>query len=135
GQWPGLVAHHLMDDAMFPVASPRLAGVAGISEPRQIAALPLISDLTQQGWRDWFRAAGVRGLELPAMHSFSDSSDAMRAAAFGIGAALARRHLALDWLQRGELVRPPGPVMNWRFASYAAYPARRPRSPGASRMN
>lgn len=134
GQWPGLVAHHLMDDAMFPVASPRLPGVEAIREPRQIATLPLISDLTQQGWRDWFRAAGVRGLELPAMHNFSDSADALRAAAFGIGATLARRHLVPDWLQRGELVRLPGPVMKARFSYYAVYPAHRPLSPAASRF-
>lgn len=131
GHWPGLVAHHLMDDAMFPVASPRLPEVAAISEPRQIPRLPLISDMTQQGWRDWFHAAGVRGLELPAMHSFSDSSDALRAAAVGIGAALARRHLALDWLQRGELVRLPGPTMKARFAYYAVYPAHRQPAPAA----
>lgn len=131
GHWPGLSAHHLMDDAMFPVASPRLPGVDAIREPRQIPSLPLISDLTQQGWRDWFQAAGVRGVELPAMHSFSDSSDAMRAAAEGIGAALARRHLALDWLQRGELVRLPGPTMKARFSYYVVYPAHRQPAPAA----
>lgn len=134
GHWPGLVAHHLMDDAMFPVASPRLPGVAGITGPRQIASLPLISDLTQQGWREWFRAAGVRGVRLPPMHSFSDSTDAMRAAAEGIGATLARRHLALGWLERGDVVRLPGPTMQARFAYYAVYPAHRPLAPAASKF-
>ena len=32
GHWPGLTAHHLMDDALFPVASPRCPGIDGISE-------------------------------------------------------------------------------------------------------
>ena len=65
----GLTAHHLMDDELFPVASPRWPASARSASPRQIANLPLVSDMALQGWRDWFRAAGVRGLDLPPMHS------------------------------------------------------------------
>lgn len=131
GQWAGLTSHHLMDDELFPVASPSLPGVAEVREARQIASLPLVSDLALQGWRDWFRAAGVRGLELPAMHTFSDSTDAMRAAVHGIGAALARRQIVTPYLQRHELVRLPGPALKARFAYYAVYPAHRPLAPAA----
>ena len=49
-----------MDDELFPVASPTLPGIDAIAELRQIAELPLISDNALQGWRDWFRAAGLR---------------------------------------------------------------------------
>ncbi|RYG13964.1 MAG: LysR family transcriptional regulator [Burkholderiales bacterium] len=131
GQWAGLTSHHLMDDELFPVASPALPGVAEVREARQIASLPLVSDLALQGWRDWFRAAGVRGLELPPMHTFSDSTDAMRAAVHGIGAALARRQIVMPYLQRHELVRLPGPALKARFAYYAVYPAHRPLAPAA----
>ncbi|GGD37646.1 LysR substrate-binding domain-containing protein [Pseudoxanthomonas indica] len=129
GQWPGLTAQHLMDDELFPVASPALPGVAAIAAPRDIARLPLVTDLALQGWRDWFRAAGVRGLRLPQMHSFSDSTDAMQAAVYGVGAALARRVVAQPYLQRGELLRLPGPALNARFAYYAVYPSHRPPRP------
>ena len=131
GHWPGLTAHHLMDDELFPVASPGLAGVAAVREPRDIARLPLVTDLALQGWRDWFRAADVRGLRLPDMHSFSDSTDAMRAAVYGIGAALARKHIATPYLQRYELIRLPGPALKARFAYYAIHPAHRPLHPAA----
>lgn len=131
GQWTGLTSHHLMDDELFPVASPALPGVADVREARQISSLPLVSDLALQGWRDWFRAAGVRGLELPPMHTFSDSTDAMRAAVHGIGAALARRQIVTPYLQRSELVRLPGPALKARFAYYAVYPAHRPLAPAA----
>ena len=67
GHWAGLTAHHLMDDELFPVASPALPGIEAVQEPRHIAQLPLVTDLALQGWRDWFRAAGVRGLRLPPM--------------------------------------------------------------------
>ncbi|HVK51780.1 MAG TPA: LysR substrate-binding domain-containing protein, partial [Pseudoxanthomonas sp.] len=129
GQWPGLTAQHLMDDELFPVASPALPGVAAIEAPRDIARLPLVTDLALQGWRDWFRAAGVRGLRLPQMHSFSDSTDAMQAAVYGVGAALARRVVAQPYLQRGELLRLPGPALKARFAYYAVYPSHRPPRP------
>jgi DNA-binding transcriptional LysR family regulator len=131
GQWPGLTAHHLMDDELFPVASPALAGAGDLTEPRQIASLPLVSDMALQGWRDWFRAAGVRGLNLPAMHTFSDSTDAMRAAVYGIGAALARKQIVMPYLQRYELIRLPGPALKARFAYYAVYPTHRPLNPAA----
>lgn len=131
GHWPGLTAHHLMDDELFPVASPGLAGVASVGEPHEIARLPLVTDLALQGWRDWFRAAGVRGLRLPEMHSFNDSTDAMRAAVYGVGAALARKHIATPYLQRYELIRLPGPALKARFAYYAVHPAHRPLHPAA----
>lgn len=132
GQWPGLSAHYLMDDELFPVASPALPGVEGMVEAKQIARLPLLSDHALQGWRDWFRAAGLRGLRLPDMHLLSDSTDVMRAAVYGIGAALARKHIAMPYLQRYELVRLPGPSLKARFAYYAVHPTHRPLSPAAT---
>ena len=132
GHWPGLSSHHLMDDELFPVASPALPGIAQITEPRQIADLPLLSDHALQGWRDWFRAAGLRGLRLPDMHLMSDSTDVMRAAVYGIGAALARKHIAMPYLQRYELVRLPGPAIKTRFAYYAVHPAHRPLTANAA---
>lgn len=132
GQWTGLTSHHLMDDELFPVASPALAGVGAVTEPRQIANLPLVSDMALQGWRDWFRAAGARGLDLPPMHIFSDSTDAMRAAVYGIGAALARKQIVMPYLQRYELIRLPGPALKARFAYYAVYPTHRPPNPAAA---
>src|SRR3546814_16511989 len=67
------------------------------------------------------------------MHMFNDSTDVMRAAAVGLGVVLARQHIAAPWLQRGELLRLPGPVPKTRFAYYVVHPAhRRPRAPAAA---
>src|SRR3546814_6368506 len=67
------------------------------------------------------------------MHMFNDSTDVMRAAAVGLGIGLARQHIAAPWLQRGELLRLPGPVLKTRFAYYVVHPAhRRPRAPAAA---
>ncbi|MBN5051830.1 LysR family transcriptional regulator [Stenotrophomonas sp. LMG 10879] len=132
GQWPGLHAQHLMDDNLFPVASPALPGVEALEDPARIAELPLLSDLSPQGWRDWFRHAGVRPPSpLPAMHTFADSTDAMRAAVYGMGAVLARTHVAQPYLQRYELVRLPGPALKARYAYYVVHAEGRPPSPAA----
>lgn len=131
GHWPGLNVVPLMEDEMFPVASPALPGVSGLRDVRDIPRLPLIEDMCEQGWRDWFRHAGLRGQRLGAMHSFNDSTEAMRAAVYGLGAVLARKHIALPYLHRHELVRLPGPVMKARFGYYIVHSAHRAPSPAA----
>jgi LysR family transcriptional regulator, glycine cleavage system transcriptional activator len=132
GHWPGLTAHHLMDDALFPVAAPTMPGIQRVSKPEHIARLPLVADLALQGWRDWFRAAGLRGVRLPQMHTFSDSTDAMQAAVYGMGAALGRKHIAAPYIERGELIQLPGPAMKPRFAYYIVHPAHRRPTPAAT---
>lgn len=132
GQWPGLHARHLMDDDLFPVAAPALAGVQGLQDPAHIARLPLLSDLSPQGWRDWFRHAGVRvPAALPPVHTFADSTDAMRAAVYGMGAVLARRHIAQPYLQRNDVLRLPGPPMKARYAYYVVHSDTQAPSPPA----
>ena len=87
GHWPELTAQHLMDEALFPVSSPKLPGLGALTESAHVARLPLIADLSRQGWHDWFRAAGVHGARLDERYHFSDTTDALNAAAFGLGAA------------------------------------------------
>lgn len=131
GHWPGLTAHHLMDDRLFPVAASSLAGFDAVRTPADIARLPLISDLARQGWRDWFRAAGVHGVRLDDRYIFSDSTDMLEAAAIGLGAALARQSIVTPWLASGRLRRLPGPDLPGRFAYHVVYPAHRRLRPAA----
>lgn len=134
GHWPGLTAHALMDDAMFPVAAAVMPGLARVRTAAHVAALPLISDLARQGWHDWFRFAGVHGARFHEAYTFSDSTDALNAAAHGLGAALAREQIAAPYLASGRLVRLPGPVMPSRFSYYVVYPAHRRLRPAAQRF-
>jgi DNA-binding transcriptional LysR family regulator len=55
----------------------------------------------------------------------------MRAAVYGIGAVLARKHIAQPYLQRYELVRLPGPALKARYAYYIVHAEHRPLSPTA----
>jgi LysR family glycine cleavage system transcriptional activator len=132
GHWPGLTAHHVMDDALFPLASPQLA--MGVTTAAEVARMPLVSDLARQGWQDWFRAAAVHGARLDVRHSFSDSTDALEAAARGLGAVLGREKIASPWLADGRLQRLPGPSLPTRWRYYVVYPAHRRLRPAAQRF-
>lgn len=131
GHWAGLTAHHLMDDALFPVAAPTCAGISRIADAAAITRLPLINDLARQGWHDWFRAAGVHGAKLDERYVFSDSTDALQAAVQGLGAALARARIVAPYLADGRLIRLPGPEVPTRWNYSIVYPAHRPLRPAA----
>jgi DNA-binding transcriptional LysR family regulator len=85
----------------------------------------LVSDLSRQGWHDWFRAAGVHGVKFDERYIFSDATSALNAATFGIGAALAREQSVKPYLSEGRLVRLPGPTVKARWGYYVVYPAHR----------
>jgi LysR family glycine cleavage system transcriptional activator len=129
GHWPGLTAHHVMDDALMPVADPATA--ARVTCAADIAGLTLIGDHARQGWADWFRAAGVHGVQLNVGHSFSDSTDAMEAAARGLGVALSREKIVGPWFDSGRLRQLPGPVLPTRWSYHVVYPSHRRLRPVA----
>ena len=129
GHWEGMSAHRLMDDTLFPLAPPALA--ARVREAADIAHLPRVTDLAQQGWHEWFRAAGVHGVSSEAAHVFSDSTDALDASAVGLGVVLARQRIAEPWLRDGRLQRLPGPALPARWQYYVVHPAHRRPSTAA----
>jgi LysR family transcriptional regulator, glycine cleavage system transcriptional activator len=128
GHWPGLTARHLMDEQLFPVAAPSLPGLAQVHGPADVLGLPLLADLSHQGWHDWLRHNGVHGARVDERFVFSDSTDMLRAASIGLGAAIARERIVAPWLASGHLQRLPGAPLPGRYAYYIVYPAhRRPR--------
>lgn len=132
GQWPGLSAQPLLDELLFPVIAPDFPERERIQSAADIARLPLIADLARQGWLDWFRLAGARRIRLPEAHIFSDSTDALLAAACGMGAVLARQRIVAPWLADGRLVRLPGPALRGRFGYYIIHSAHRRPSTAAA---
>jgi DNA-binding transcriptional LysR family regulator len=131
GQWPGLAAHLLMTETLFPVAAPTMVGVDAVTSAADIASLPLVSDRARQGWHDWFRAAGVHRVKPDERYHFSDTTDALNAAVFGLGAALARQRIVTPYLDNNRLRRLPGPELVARWSYYVVYPAHRKLRPPA----
>jgi LysR family glycine cleavage system transcriptional activator len=126
GQWPGLVARHLMDEEVFSVGSPSLLGGSGASDNAALLVrLPLIHDLTMPqavGFPSWSERLlrqevrlpkGVLGLQI------NSSAAVVQAALNGQGAALARRAFVSDELRAGRLERML-PAVKWpiRWAYY-----------------
>ena len=62
---------------------------------------------------------------------FSDSTDALKAAACGLGVTLARGVIAKPYLESGELVAVAGPQVPTRWQYFIVYPAHRPLKPAA----
>jgi LysR family glycine cleavage system transcriptional activator len=102
----------LLDEEVFPVASPRLVPPTRL--PLQVAELaewPLLHDMDAylpqkwMSWQAWFERAGVpvpppaRGLR------FADSIILVNAAVAGLGLAIAREPHIEAQLARGQLVR------------------------------
>ena len=120
----GLVATHLMDEAIFPVCGPGLAaGPPKLCTPSDLSGQVLLHDKVDDtaedpGWTVWCRAAGIAMPEAPARH-FSDAALVLQAATAGQGVALARLSLVREDLENARLVRPFGPVVRTRFSYYA----------------
>jgi LysR family glycine cleavage system transcriptional activator len=99
-----------MDDALYPVASRRHWNSIGERQPgRALAKARLLHDRDpSSAWERWFAMHPLQGVDLRAGTRFTSSDLVLRAAAEGLGVALARDRLAVDDLATGVLFRPFG---------------------------
>lgn len=105
GHWPGLNAHELFGERLYPVASPRLAAALGDAPgPDAIAALPLLHDSDTSQWRAWLAANGLRYAPRAIDRRFEDYDLVLAAAEAGLGVALLRSPLADHWVKEGRLL-------------------------------
>ena len=120
GHWHGLEAHKFLEDAFFPVASPRFNRGKLPTRPAELAKLPMMS-AAGEPWTPWFRAAGLK-LDEPRGPVFTDSSHLLQAAADGRAIALARRSIVEDDLRSGKLVRLFDIAIPAHGANYLVWP-------------
>ena len=108
GQWPGLVADHLIDIDFTPMCSPGfLAAHGGRLEPADLLTLPVISP-HDDWWGVWLREAGVDvpgGSIRPGMRLDSQANEGAAAIA-GQGIAVLTPFFWRDDVAEGRLVRP-----------------------------
>jgi len=105
GGWSGLESEHLIDQSIFPVASPRWVGK--LRSPADLANVPVIQDEgAALGWTEWLEQ-NLPGVA-PTLRGpvFSDPVLAFEAALSGQGVMLAWSLIASDALADGRLVRP-----------------------------
>lgn len=126
GHWPGLIAEHLFDEALVPMASPALvAKLGGKPALGELHRWPLLGDPGGH-WDRWFLQFGSAR---PARYvaGFDDSESLHRAAVEGVGVALARMTRARLLVESGLLVPLTEVSLRTDYAHYLVYP---PRSAG-----
>lgn len=104
GVWPGLVAHHLMDEVVVPVISPALRQALPMGAPADIAQhLLLLVAARPHVWKDWFTAQGLPVNRMRLGPQFELTSHLIQAVAAGIGVGLVPSFLVEDELRNGVL--------------------------------
>ena len=108
-----LVIEKLVEVSLVPVCSPRLIQVHGpFAPPAGLKGVPLIHDdslahrADMPTWDDWFKAAGINGIDASRGLRFNSADHALDATAEGAGILLAHDVLAYDDLRTGRLVAP-----------------------------
>lgn len=101
----GVVVLPLMATGRFPVISPELQRSENIQRPEDLLRVTLFHDEVQDGWAEWFDAAGVEKPDFPRGPRFANCELSTTAAEQGQGVALAYGAVAQGTLDSGRLVR------------------------------
>ncbi len=133
---PALVIERLVKLSFVPVCSPKLIDSHGpFRTPAALARLPLIHDDTLNNrarvptWDDWFKAAGVDGIDVSRGLRFNSADHALDAASEGAGVVLAHDLLAYDDLRTGRLAIPVPLTLPSGRAYHFVCPKRRVDAP------
>jgi LysR family glycine cleavage system transcriptional activator len=131
-----LVIEKLIELSFVPVCSPKLLATHGpLAGPQDLARVPLIHDDTfvqraaMPTWADWFKAAGLDGVDVSRGLRFSSADHALDATVEGAGVLLAHDVLAYDDLRTGRLIVPFELRLRSGRAYYFVYPKQRQQRP------
>ncbi len=130
GDFPGLEAHRLFSDEVFPVCSPQLLAKAQLKEPADLARCTLLhldwssaNNLPWPDWPAWLRAAGVGTIDASRGPRFNDFTLCLQSAVAGQGVALGTKPVVADHLAARTLVAPFAKSIVTPFAYYLVYAA------------
>jgi LysR family glycine cleavage system transcriptional activator len=137
GSWPGLRAHWLMAERLFPVCSPRL--LMDAKPLRRAADLEHHTLLHTTAWPDdwglWLTAAGLP-LSIAARRgmTFDLVFMAIQAAVEGLGIALGREHLVEADITAGRLIVPFNTLLPQDAGYYVVSPETTADTPRIARF-
>lgn len=105
GGWTGVTSERLLEQRVFPVASPALA--ANLKSLQDLRTVPVIRESAQWClWDLWLEKQGLDNDILGDGPLYADASLCLDAAMAGQGVFLAWETLACDALEAGRLVAP-----------------------------
>jgi LysR family transcriptional regulator, glycine cleavage system transcriptional activator len=125
GGWPGLRAHWLMAERLFPVCSPRLlTDLKPLRRPEDLAHHTLLHTTAwPDDWGLWLTAAGLpRALAAGRGMTFDLVFMAIQAAVEVLGVALGREQLVEADIAAGRLVAPFDTVLPQDAGYYVVAP-------------
>lgn len=129
GRWDGVEAHFLKDSVLVPVCAPELLERHPIETPEDLSWHTLLHvSRRPDEWHLWFAAAGAEYQERRKGMVLSSSLLTARAAAKGLGVALADVNLVTDEIQSGQLVIPLEQTLGKDKSFYLVYQKDRPMS-------
>lgn len=126
GPWPGLDCIPLLDDVLYPVASPAYwQAVGGGEDPAVLVRCRLLHDRDPAAsWAAWKAVHGPDELSVRAGPRFSSADLVLKAAEQGLGVALSRGSLAAEAKGIGALVAPfPGRILALPRSVWLVLPA------------
>lgn len=123
GSWAQLQAEKMLDDWVFPVASPALHAKLGpIATLGDLNKYPLLHSASEP-WVDWLRRVGGDTTRIERGPILDDSASVLAAAEQGHGLVLARWSLVAGDLASGRLVRPSMQSVRQHNSYYFVAPA------------
>lgn len=109
GTWNNCQSRYMMANDMFPVLSPKLQQTKPIYRVADLAAhtwLWVEAEPRAADWQLWLNAAGGAGVQPKHRIGFETSSQALAAAAAGLGVAMGHRPFVMDDLLSERLMMP-----------------------------
>ncbi|RKR31230.1 LysR substrate-binding domain-containing protein [Paraburkholderia sp. BL17N1] len=105
GDWEGMLAVHLFDDALTPVCDPETA--KQLRNPEDLGNFKLLHSLMRaDAWDTWFRSLGIDHRPPTTNLSLANAVTSYEAAADGLGVAIAQLSYVEGDLKTGRLVAP-----------------------------
>jgi len=129
GVYPGFHVDRMFGSDYIAVCSPKLLEAdPPLRVPDDMRRQVLLHDdattslRSAPGWDDWFKRAGVTGVDSRSGPHFGDSGMVYVAALDGLGVALASKPLVATALSQGRLVAPFDIAVGQNFAYYLVIP-------------
>lgn len=103
GEWTDVELDHLFDDELVPVCAPGMAGQW--RQPKDLLQANLLHSMMRpETWQLWFTSAGLGDLPRARGMTMANAALCYRAAADGLGVAMAQRAYVEDEIRSGRLV-------------------------------
>lgn len=109
GSWPSHTSQFVINNHIFPVASPSFLKSHALDKAEDLRDVVLIqvgSPPRHHDWRLWLEAAGVPDLQPKAWQTYATSTHALEAATAGLGVSLGHTPFVVDSLSVGRLIKP-----------------------------